>query len=53
MQRAIKELEHMDNYDYIIKNESVEESVKQFLEIIEKSVRLIEICRKTSMLYVT
>ncbi|NLK69712.1 MAG: guanylate kinase [Clostridiaceae bacterium] len=36
MQRAIKELEHMDNYDYIIKNESVEESVKQFLEIIEK-----------------
>lgn len=36
MQRAEKELEHMEEYDYVIKNESVEESVKRFLEIIDK-----------------
>ncbi len=36
MKRAIKELEYMDKYDYTIKNDSVDESVKQLLEIIEK-----------------
>ncbi|NLM11055.1 MAG: guanylate kinase [Clostridiaceae bacterium] len=36
MERAIKEMEHLDKYDYVIKNESVEDSANQLLEIIEK-----------------
>lgn len=36
MKRAKEELEHLDKYDYVIKNESVEEAAQQLLEIIEK-----------------
>jgi len=36
MQRALKEMEQLDKYDYVIKNISVEESADKLLEIIEK-----------------
>lgn len=36
MKRAQEEMEHLEKYDYIIINESVEESARQLLEIIEK-----------------
>ncbi|NLX76103.1 MAG: guanylate kinase [Clostridiaceae bacterium] len=36
MQRAKKELEQLDRYDYVITNESVEDAANQLLEIIEK-----------------
>lgn len=36
MNRAKKELKHINEYDYVIINETIEGSVKQFLEIIKK-----------------
>ncbi|HEY8420493.1 MAG TPA: guanylate kinase [Thermoclostridium sp.] len=36
MKRALEEMEQLDSYDYIIKNESVEDSARQLLDIIEK-----------------
>lgn len=46
MRRAIKEIEEQDRYDYIIKNESVEDSADQLLEIIEKERNRIKILNK-------
>lgn len=36
MNRALKEMEQLDKYDYVIKNISAEEAAEQLLDIIEK-----------------
>jgi len=42
MKRAMEEMEQLDKYDYIIQNDSVEESADRLLEIIQKEKNRIK-----------